>query len=164
MSTGRQGEPGRGAEQMEATFRALLNAKQRGYLTMLGTHLAAAKLEVGRVDDCLNLLDELQQISVETHQNIFISDVHRLRAEALRRADAGSPGIEDEYRSAVRIAEEQGALALELRAATGFADWMAAAGREEEGCKLLKPIYAQFTEGFDTPDLKAARALLGRIG
>ncbi|MEO8145162.1 MAG: hypothetical protein ABI654_13195 [Betaproteobacteria bacterium] len=148
---------------MEATFRAQLNAKQRGYLTFLGTLLAAAKLELGRVDDCLNLLDELQQISVETHQKIFISDVHRLRAEALRLADPRSPRIEEEYRSALRIAQEQGALALELRAATGFADWMAAAGREEAGTKLLKPTFERFTEGFDTPDLKAARALLDRI-
>ncbi len=163
-ATGQQGELGRGAEEMEATFRAMLNAKQRIYLTFLGTFLAAAKLELGRVDDCLNLLDELQQISVETHLKVFISDVHRLRAEALRRADARSPRIEEEYRSAVRIAEEQGALALQLRAATGFADWMAAAGREEAGTKLLKPIYERFTEGFDTPDLKAARALLDRIG
>ena len=95
---------------------------------------------------------------------LFISDVHRLRAEALRRADARSPGIEEEYRSAVRIAQEQGALALELRAATGFADWMAALSREEAATKLLKPIFERFTEGFDTPDLKAARALLDRIG
>ena len=80
------------------------------------------------------------------------------------RADARSPRIEEEYRRALRIAQEQGALALELRAGTGFADWMAAVSREEEGCKLLKPIYEQFTEGYDTPDLKAARALLDRIG
>ena len=162
-ATSRQGEPGRGAEQMEEAFRALLAVKQRAFLTILGAHLAAAKLEVGRVDDCLNLLDELQEISVESHQKVFVSDVHRLRAEALRRADARSPRIEEEYRSAIRIAREQGALALELRAAAGYADWMAAAGREEAGCTLLKPIYERFTEGFETPDLRIARALLSRI-
>ena len=53
---------------------------------------------------------------------------------------------------------------MELRAATGLADWMAVTGHEEAGCKLLKSLYEQFTEGFDTPDLKAARVLLGRIG
>ena len=159
----RQGEPGRGAEQMEAAFRALLNAKQRVFLTILGAHLAAAKLQMGWIDDCLNLLDELQQISVESHQRIFISDVHRLRAEALRQADARNPRIEEEYRTAVRIANEQGALALELRAAVGYAEWMTGAGREEAGCALVKPIYEQFTEGLDTPDLKTARALLGLI-
>jgi hypothetical protein len=158
-----QSDLGRGAEQMEATFRALLDVKQLGFLTFLGTLLAAAKLESGQVDACLDFLDELRQISAETHQNLFISDIHRLRAEALRRADARSPRIEEEYRNAVRIAHEQGALALELRAATGFADWMASAGREESGCTLLKPVYEQFTEGFDTPDLKLARALLSRI-
>ena len=40
----------------------------------------------------------------------------------------------------------------------------AAVSREEAGFKLLNPIYERFTEGFDTPDLKAARALLDRIG
>jgi hypothetical protein len=160
---GQQGEPGRGAEQMEAAFRALLNAKQRSFLTFLGTLLATAKLELGRVDECLELLGELQQISAETHQNLFISDIHRLRAEALRRGDGRNPLIDEEYRSAVRIAHEQGALALELRAATGYAEWMAAVGREEAARALLKPIYEQFTEGFNRPDLKAARALLGRI-
>ena len=162
-ATSQRGQLGRGTEQMEAIFRALLNGKQRGYLTFLGTLVAAAKLESGRVDDCLGFLDELQQLAAETHQNLFISDVHRLRAEALRRADAASPRIEEEYRTAVRIAREQGALALELRAATSFADWMAAAGREEAGRTLLNPIYERFTEGFDTPDLEAARALLMRI-
>ena len=147
---------------MEATFYALLNAKQRIYLPFLGTFLAAAKLESGRIDECLSLLDGLRQLAAETHQELFVSDAHRLRAEALRRTDVRSAGIEEAYRSALRIAHEQGALALELRAATGLADWMAAAGREEPARMLLKPIYEQFTEGFDTPDLKAARALLSR--
>jgi hypothetical protein len=162
-ATSQCGEPGRGAAEMETTLRALLDGKQRGYLTFLGTLLAAAKLELGRAEACLELLDELQQLGMETHQALFISDIHRLRAEALRRAVPQSAAIEDEYRTAVRISHEQGALTLELRAAAGLADWMAATGREGTGSKLLRRIFDQFTEGFDTPDLKRVRALLGRI-
>ena len=53
---------------------------------------------------------------------------------------------------------------MELRAATGLADWMAMTGPEEASGKLLRSLYAGFTEGFDTPDLKAARVVLARIG
>jgi predicted ATPase len=118
----RQGEPGRGADQMEAGFRKLQEMKQRLYLTFLGTLLASTKLEMGRTEDALNFLEELQLLSVETHQQLFIPDLHRLRAEALYRLDPRSPRIETEYRIALQLAREQGALALELRAAGGLAN------------------------------------------
>jgi class 3 adenylate cyclase len=163
-ATSRLGELGRGTEQMEAIFRALVGAKQRGFLTFPGTVIAAAKLEMGRVEETLNFLDELQQLSVETHQQMFIPDLHRLRAEALRRVDPRSPRIDEEFGRALTLAREQGALALELRAAAGFADWMANTKRDREGYRLLKPLYEQFTEGLDTPDLRAAKALLAEVG
>lgn len=163
-ATSRLADFGRGAEQMEAAFRAFLEAKQRGYLTFLGTCLAAAKLEMQRLEEVLALLDDLDRLSEETHQYIFNSEIHRLRAEALRRSDAPAPRVEAEYRSALRVAAEQGARALELRAATGFAHWLAAANRAEEGRRLLQPVYGAFTEGFASPDLTAAKRTLAELG
>jgi len=128
----RQGDPGRGADQMEAGFRKLQEMNQRLYLTFLGTLLANAKLEMGRTEDALNYLEELLFL-VKTHQQLFIPDLHRLRAEALRRLDPRGPRIEAEYRMALQLAREQGALALELRAAGGLATFLAASGRTSEG-------------------------------
>jgi hypothetical protein len=75
---------------MEAGFRKLQEMKQRIYLTFLGTLLACAKLEMGRTEDALNFLEELQHFSVESHRQLFVPDLHRLRAEALQRLDEES--------------------------------------------------------------------------
>jgi class 3 adenylate cyclase len=151
---------GRGVDQMERTFRKLQDTKQRAYLTFLGSLLAGAKLEMGRAEDALNFLDELQQLSVETHQQLFLSEFHRLRAAALQKLDPKSDRIEDEYRTAIRVAREQGALALELRAATGLASRWMQDGRADQAATLVRPVFEQFQEGLATPDLRAAKTLL----
>jgi len=159
----RLGEPGRGADEMESTYRELIEAKQRAYLTFLGTLIAGARLEMGQAEDVLKRLDEVEQLSVDTHQQMFMPDLHRLRAEALRRLGSGRQAIEQEYRAALRLAGQQGAPALELRAATGLARWLAETGRHEDGRNVLRPVYDGFTEGFETRDLGEARALLDAL-
>jgi predicted ATPase len=159
----RQGELGRGTDQMEASFRSLQESNVQLHLTFLGTLLASTKLEMGRTEEALNFLEELQLQSVETHQQLFIPDLHRLRAEALHRLDPKSPRIEAEYRMALQLAQEQGALALELRAAGGLATRLAASGRTDEGKALLRPVFDRFTEGLATPDLRAAKTLLDAL-
>jgi hypothetical protein len=116
-----------------------------------------------RTEEALNFLDELQLLSVETHQQFFVPDLYRLRAEALHRLDPKSPRIEAEYRTALQLAREQGALALELRAAGGLATRLAESGRTSEGAAILRPVFDRFTEGLATPDLRAAKALLDAL-
>jgi predicted ATPase len=67
---------------------------------------------------------------------------------------------EDSFRTALAIAREQGARGYELRAATSLARLWREQGRRAEALELLAPVYAWFTEGFDTPDLKDAKKLL----
>ena len=67
---------------------------------------------------------------------------------------------EDCFRTANEIAREQGALFWELRIALSLARLCTTQGRHDEVRQLLAPVYDRFTEGFDTPDLRAARALL----
>jgi hypothetical protein len=118
---------------------------------------------MGKVDDALNLLDDLQQLSVESHQQMFLSDLHRLRAEALRRVNLSSERIGSEFKTALELAHQQGALSLELRTAMGLANWLADTKRHKDGIAVLSAIYCRMTEGFDTPDLKAASALLKKL-
>jgi hypothetical protein len=118
---------------------------------------------MGRTEEALNFLEELQILSVETHQQLFIPDLHRLRAQVLHQLDPKSPRIEAEYRVALQLAREQGALALELRAAGGLATHLAASGRTNEGAALLRPVFDRFTEGLATPDLQAAKALVDAL-
>ena len=88
-------------------------------------------------------------------------ELHRLRGcfyvSAQRR---GGPGI---FETALRIARAQQAKSLELRAATSFARLWGEQGRRAEARDLLAPVYGWFTEGFDTPDLKEAKALLDEL-
>jgi tetratricopeptide (TPR) repeat protein len=70
---------------------------------------------------------------------------------------------EELYRKALRIAEEQEAKLWELRAAVSLARLRRDQGRHAEARDLLAPIYGWFTEGFDTADLKEAKALLDEL-
>jgi predicted ATPase len=76
----------------------------------------------------------------------------------LRRGQ--SEAAEELYRKALSIAEEQGAKLWELRAAASLARLRRDQGRRTEARNLLAPVYGWFTEGFDMPDLKEAKALL----
>ena len=68
------------------------------------------------------------------------------------------------FMHAMEIAQTQGARVLELRAATSLARLLGEQGKREEVQDLLAPVYGWFTEGFDTPDLKDAKALLNELG
>jgi predicted ATPase len=67
------------------------------------------------------------------------------------------------FRSALAVAREQGTRGFELRAAVSLARLLSSQGRREEASDLLSPVYGWFTEGFGTPDLKEAKALLDEL-
>jgi predicted ATPase len=71
---------------------------------------------------------------------------------------------EELYRKALSIAEEQEAKLWELRAAASLARLRREQGRRAQARDLLAPVYGWFTEGFSTPDLKEAKALLDELG
>jgi predicted ATPase len=70
---------------------------------------------------------------------------------------------EDPFDTALAIAREQGTRGCELRAATSLARLWREQGRRTEARELLAPLYGSFTEGFDTADLKEAKALLDAL-
>ena len=70
---------------------------------------------------------------------------------------------EASYCEAIAIAQRQHAKLWELRAATSLARLLVDQGHSAEGMALLQPVYDRFTEGFETADLKAAKALLAAL-
>jgi len=81
----------------------------------------------------------------------------------LGSSPAAAAAAEDHFRQAIDWARRQGALSWELRAATSLARMWRDQGRSQEARELLASVYDRFTEGFDTADLKATKALLDEL-
>lgn len=94
----------------------------------------------------------------------YAVELHRTRAAIFLRADASQgAAAEADLRRALEIATQQESPSLQLRAARDLASLWAERGERQQAADLLAPIYAWFTEGFDTPDLVEARALLEQL-
>jgi predicted ATPase len=105
------------------------------------------------------LLDDSLQIVERTGERWFAAELNRQKGRLLLRQ--GHPEAAEElYRNALGIAEQQGAKLWELRAAASLARLRRDQGRPAEARDLLAPVCGWFTEGFATPDLKAAKMLL----
>ena len=88
----------------------------------------------------------------------------RLKGELLIALDPGAKAdAEVAFCQAIDIAQRQSSKSWELRAATSMARLWRDQGRRDEARELLAPVYGWFTEGFDTLDLKEAKALLGEL-
>jgi len=123
--------------------------------------LAETQQRAGRLDDALASVEGALAIGVATHQHFWDADLERLRGELLLQKDAGAvEEAESAFRRGLQVAREQKARSLELRLAVRLARLLAGRGRPEEARTLLAPIYDGFTEGFETQDLRDARALL----
>ena len=89
-------------------------------------------------------------------------ELHSHKGQLLRR-HGNFEVAEELYRKALSIAREQGAKLWELRAAVSLSRLWRDQGKRADAHDLLAPVYGWFTEGFDTPDLKEARALLDEL-
>jgi predicted ATPase len=100
-----------------------------------------------------------------TKERWFEAEVHRAAGEiALKSLEPGAAKAEAYIERALSVARQQQAKSLELRAAMSLARLWRDQGKVQQARELLAPVYGWFTEGFDTRDLKEARALLGELG
>jgi predicted ATPase len=100
----------------------------------------------------------------ETGEGLWEAEIHRLKGELLlHRCSEGQGRAEASFRKALNAARRQDSRSLQLRAATSLARLWAGQGERQKAHDLLAPIYGWFTEGFDTADLKDAKALLDEL-
>jgi class 3 adenylate cyclase/predicted ATPase len=130
------------------------------------THFLALQAKAGeiagQIKEALTLLDEASQILERTGMRWLASELNRLKGQLLLR-QGHSDVAEELYRKALSIARAQEAKLWELRAAVSLARLFRDQAHHAEARKLLAPVYGWFTEGFDTPDLKDAKALLDTL-
>jgi predicted ATPase/energy-coupling factor transporter ATP-binding protein EcfA2 len=91
------------------------------------------------------------------------AEIHRIRALILTRVGIDEEDAERAFKTSLAIASRQQAKSWELRTTTCYAKWLRARGRRPEALALLQPVYAWFTEGFDTRDLIEAKELLEQL-
>jgi predicted ATPase len=124
--------------------------------------LAELYVDAGLADEGLLVLASIADRDRDT---IFASELHRIEGELLlRRSEPAPDEAERCFRRAIELARARAEKSLELRAATSLARLLAARGRRDDARNILAPTYGWFTEGFDTADLRAAKALLAEIG
>src|SRR5262249_10977798 len=118
----------------------------------------------GHHDEGLAVLAEAQAVMAVTGIQGDAAELSRLKgALLLRQAIPDAAAAEEGFQQTLDMAPHQQAKSWELRAAVGFSRLWQQQGKRAEARGLLAPIYGWFTEGFDTPDLQEAKALLEEL-
>jgi predicted ATPase len=136
-----------------------------GAETRISYHIAllAKACEIaGQVDEALFLFDDALRIAERMGERWFVVELYRHKGQLLLRQGQAA-AAEELYGKALTIAEEQEAKLWELRAAVSLARLWGEQGRRAAARNLLLPAYGWFTEGFNTPDLKDAKALINEL-
>ena len=124
--------------------------------------LADALVRTDDVEQALAYLDAAQEETDIGEDRWSEAEIWRVRGDALLKS-SGDDDAEVSYHRAIKVAREQEAKTFELRAATSLSRMLIDRDRGDEVRELLAPVYDWFTEGFDTPDLKDAKALLDEL-
>jgi predicted ATPase len=124
---------------------------------------AEAYGQVGQTEAGLTAVAEALAAVHNTGERWWEAELHRLQGELLLRRASPTEEGEACFRQALEMARQQQEKSLELRAATSLSRLWQREGKRAEAYALLAPIYGWFTEGFDTADLQAAKALLEEL-
>jgi len=120
-------------------------------------------IALGRTDDARDLVSSALDIIDRTGERWYEAELHRLKGELCLLAAGSESEGEEHFRRAIAFACAAEAKSLELRATTSLASLLAKGGKRDEARAMLAAIYNWFTEGFDTADLKDAKALLDEL-
>jgi class 3 adenylate cyclase/predicted ATPase len=131
-----------------------------GYLASLATAYA----DVCQFDDAWRSIGEAMALVETTKERVFEAEINRLAGEiALKSPERDVAKAQEYFERALAVARQQQAKSWELRAAMSLARLWRDQGKVQRARELLAPVYGWFTEGFDTRDLKDAKALLGEL-
>ena len=170
-----QGQREEGIEQMRqglASWQATGAELYRSYWLAL---LAEAYGKAGQTEEGLTVLAEALAVVNKNSERFYEAELYRLKGELLLMQAVGAGSIPDEFvgdapteaetcfRQAIDIARCQSAKSLELRAVISLSHLLQKQGKKQEARRMLAEIYGWFTEGFDTRDLKEAKALLDEL-
>jgi predicted ATPase len=158
---------GRASEAIHMITSGLTGMRSTGatlLFPMYLSYLALAHAELGQFDRAWHCIGESTTTIETSNERWFEADVHRIAGRVtLLSPEPDFAKAEAFFYRALEVARNQRAKSWELRAAMNMARLWHDQGKPNQALNLLAPIYGSFTEGFDTPDLKEAKALIGEL-
>ena len=126
--------------------------------------LATVYMQLSQFEEAQSAIDEAMTMTEKTSERWFEAEIHRMAGEiALKSPEEGAAKAEAYFQHALSVARSQQAKSWELRTAVSLARLRRDQGKCDEARDVLTPVYAWFAEGFDTCDLKEAKALLDEL-
>ncbi len=159
----KQGDVVAAERLLRAGLKILQQNPNETFYTIFLTGLAEVLMTAGQLEESLAAADEAVQRAERSNALWWLPEALRIKGEVLLLCKGDTNAAEDHFRRSLDLAHRQGALSWELRTATSLARLRRDQGRSAEAAALLHPIYDRFTEGFDTADLRAAKALLDTV-
>jgi predicted ATPase len=161
----RQGDAATGVAHVQQGLAVLQQTGLKLYRPYFLALLAEASALAGQPEAGLTVLDDALTLIAATEEHWWEAEVYRLQGVLLLQCSHADVGQADaSFQLALGVARRQLAKALELRAALSLSGLWQQEGKRAEAYALLAPIYGWFTEGFDTADLREAKALLEALG
>ncbi len=156
----KRGDAATAKRLLRAGLKNLHQTQSETLYTLFLTGLAEVLMASAHLGAALAAADEALQRTEHSNALWWMPEAIRIKGEALLSCESDACRAEDHFRRSLDQAHRQGALSWELRSATSLARLLRNQDRSAEAMALLQPVYDRFTEGFETADLKAAKALL----
>jgi hypothetical protein len=158
-----RGDAVTGVRLMRAGLEGLRNARHQVFYSVFLGGLAKWVVAAGDGPEGLRMIGEAVERAERSDEAWYLPELLRIKGELQRTGSAPTTGdAEQHFLRSLHLAHRQGALSWELRAATSLAR-LYQDSRQEEARNVLAPVSSRFTEGFDTADLKEAKALLDEL-
>jgi len=158
-----EGQIKEGIAQMKEGVATLHMTGSETCLTRLLARMTTACKETGEIEEALKMVEEGLELKCKFEETYMEAELFRLKGELLRLQGKDEHDVEDYFRKAIEIAKNQKTKSLELRAVVSLSRLLKKQDKKEEAKELLEETYNWFTEGFDTVDLKEAKALLEEL-
>ena len=161
----KRGESHAGSQLLQSALERLPAPGFHHHVSLLLPELAAGLGGAGQIAEGLVVADTALARAEQTEAGWCLAELLRTKGELLLlgREPTAVATAEQCFHQALDVARRQGALSWELRAATSLARFWRGQQRVTQARKLLGPVYRRFTEGFETADLIAAKALLDSV-
>jgi predicted ATPase len=163
-SLGMQGKENNVVSKMCQAMDDLQGIRYEQLRTLFLALLSELYVKEGQIDKAINVIEEARDLIEKTGEHFWEAEIIRLKGELLLGTSAGNIREAEQYfHNSIKVSRHQQAKSLELRTAMSLSRLWQSQGKKEEARRLLSEIYGWFTEGFDTADLKDAKALLEQL-